>query len=266
MAIDLQIIAHDADPVANHLFEYARLEGAEVVRWNPADAARQFTIRVCGSGATVSPDRPTLLRPPSNPLRRVSFDAAFLAHEASAMVWAAAGLMNSPVVNRPSRFGLSSLWTPSMIATCRRVGDMPMSAELYTRKLEDLDQTPGQGDEVWCAQDLGTYKVAQLPDLPAGSGPYRSRRLATERLHEAVVVVAGQAWRCTEAQVGHLSLEQRSSDIISRLGLTLGCVTWTVSDDLREADLLRIEAYPGMDLLAPVWAAAGRALLAFLLP
>ncbi|GLW08067.1 hypothetical protein Misp01_31970 [Microtetraspora sp. NBRC 13810] len=262
-AADLLIVADPADEVAAEVAGYVGEHGRTALVVDVFDAAQLFTVSVRDGVAEVEPDRPLLLRLPSPPSPRISFDAEFQYNECLAQLWAAAALMTSPVVNRPSAYPAGGRTSPSAALTELRADEEQGGVEVFTSKYP-VPGTP-EGERLW-VEDLGTLRTSPWPERPAGAGPYRARWSDADPAFEMVVVLSGRAWRCTTADLGHLGLEERSVAVAAALDLDLAAIVWRVTEDAGRARLVNVEPFPGLEQLRMVWLGFGPRLLEVLFP
>jgi hypothetical protein len=260
-AVDLLLVADPRDPLATLITAEARRHDRRLVAMAHEDAGRMFTILGGTDGGEaeevrVEPDLPMLLRPapPPNPTR--DSDSRFLSGESLAVLWAAASLARSPVLNRPSLRGFEAGWCYSGAITERRA-QAEISPELYAR--DETDAGPPD-DRAWAIEDMrGRTRRWTLPDT--GDAPYRARPVIEGEGYERVVVVGPQAWRSTMVALDGFDLEQRSIAIARHLGLGFLAVTWGFDAGLEQARLARIDPYPRVDQLLPVWQEVAPALM-----
>jgi hypothetical protein len=76
-----------------------------------------------------------------------------------------------------------------------------------------------------------------------------------------VGVVERQAWRSTTVALDAFDLEARSIAIARNLGLGFLVVTWGLDAGLEQTRLARIDPYPRVDQLLPVWQEVAPALI-----
>ncbi|QEX20733.1 hypothetical protein FRZ61_06520 [Hypericibacter adhaerens] len=255
-AADLLLIADRRDPVATLIAAEARRHDRRLVVMEHEDAGRMFTIVGEADATRVEPDLPMLLRPTSPPIPNRDAGARFLSGESHAALWAAAALARSPVLNRPTLQGFEAGWCYSAAITERRAR-AAMAPELYAR--DEADAGPPD-DRSWAVEDVrGRARRWVRPDT--GDAPYRARPVIEDEAYERVVVVNRQAWRSTLAALDGFDLEGRSIAIAGELGLGFAVVTWGLDPRLAQARLARIDPYPRVDQLLPVWQEAAPALI-----
>ncbi|MGW2426205.1 hypothetical protein ACWC0C_44615 [Streptomyces sp. NPDC001709] len=270
----LVIVADPEDPVAIDVRDFVRDSGREAAILDVFDAAQLFTVTVDGSTALVEPALPMFLRLPAAPLRRISFDAEFQLNECLAHLWAVAALTPAPVINRPEPGGLGTRVSASAALTELRAGLPGGSPEIFSSRPcgPPGESGDGQGTQ-WWVQDLDSWTTRPWPD-PAddlapsadGSGPYRARWSDPDPLFESVVVLGDQAWRSSPIDLDHLGLQERSTDIVARLGLQLSAVVWRLSPDLAQARPVLVEPFPDVEQLRMVWLGLGPQLVKVLFP
>jgi len=254
--IDLLLVADPRDPMATLMTAEARRHDRRLVAVTHEDAGRMFTILGEAEGARVEPDLPMLLRPAPPPVPNLDSDARFLGGESLAVLWAAGALARSPVLNRPTTRGFEAGWCYSGAITERRART-GMALELYAR--DETDAGPPD-DRAWAVEDMrGRTRRWTSPDT--GDAPFRARPVIEGEAYERVVVVERQAWRSTTVALDAFDLEARSIAIARNLGLGFVAVTWGLDPGLEQARLARIDPYPRVDQLLPVWQEVAPALI-----
>ena len=255
---DLIIISDQADELAKDILHVARSSGHKAVMMNMIEASRMFSISVSDNNIAVDPDVPIFLRVPQTPTIRESFDKAFQFGECLASIWAAAAMIKSPCINRPTPHGFTGRLSASVVITELRTCIAKPSNEVYSRRIPlQLDH----GENEWCIQDTATGDIAILPKRPKGQGPYKARKINRGVKYEVIVVVGACAYRSTDAPIKHLRLEQKSVKIMKNLDLTFGTVTWYVSSDGTTASVARINPFPSMEEVQYVWHLAKESLM-----
>ncbi|MFF4576051.1 hypothetical protein [Streptomyces sp. NPDC001410] len=270
----LVVVADPEDPVAIEVRDFVQDSGREATILDVFDAAQLFTVTVDGSSAVVEPALPMFLRLPAPPLQRISFDAEFHFSECLAHLWAVAALTPAPVINRPEPGGLGTRVSASAALTELRAGLGDGSPEIFSSRPcgPRGEPTDGQGDQ-WWVQDLDSWTTRPWHELSdslapsaVGSGPYRARWSDPEPLFESVVVLGDQAWRSSPVDLDHLGLQERSTEMVARLGLQLSSVVWRLSDDLAQARPIVVEPFPDVEQLRMVWLGLGPQLVKVLFP
>ena len=270
----LVVVADPEDPVAIEVRDFVRDSGREAAILDVFDAAQLFTVAVDGPTAVVEPALPMFLRLPAPPLQRISFDAEFQLNECLAHLWAVAALTPAPVINRPEPGGLGTRVSASAALTELRAGLPGGSPEIFSSLPCGPPGAPadGQGTE-WWVQDLDSWTTRPWPELsdplgPSadGCGPYRARWSDPEPLFESVVVLGDHAWRSSPVDLDHLGLQERSTEIVGRLGLQLSAVVWRLSPDLAQAWPAVVEPFPDVEQLRMVWLGLGPQLVKVLFP
>lgn len=251
---DLLIISEPHDQLAQEFFKYVRHAGRKPVKLTFPGAAKFFTISLNSNNSVVEPDIPIFLRPPLIQRTRKSFCNDFSNSEYLATIWSACHMTNSPCVNRPSLYGFSGRISTCTTITERRAGRPALVQEIYSDIVSQADSKRNL-----CLEDTKTFDTAILPNTPKGSGPYRMRSIHGE-FYEFVVVVGKSAFRVSEVPLNGLNLEARSIRIIKNLQLTFGIVVWSISSDLVEANVSRIEPFPSLDQVHYVWSTTAQAL------
>ncbi len=265
---DLVVVADPADEVAAEVKIFVEESGRSAAVLDVFDAAQLFTVSVRDGVAKVDPEVPLFLRLPSPPPLRTGFDAEFQFNECLAQLWAAAALTSAPVINRPSPQALGSRVSHSAALTGLRAGLDGGAVEIFSSRPSEPPEPPeppslsASGGDQWWVQDASTHLTSPWP-LPPGdrTGPFRARWSDADPVFEAVVVLAGQAWRCTTADLDHLRLEERSDAVASSLDVTLAAVIWRLAPDLSSAWLVNVEPYPALEQLRMVWLGLGPQLL-----
>ncbi|MGE7386520.1 hypothetical protein ACQKM2_13690 [Streptomyces sp. NPDC004126] len=269
----LVIVADPEDQVAVEVRDFVRESGHEAAVLDVFDAAQMFTVTVDEDTAVVEPALPMVLRLPAPPLLRISFDAEFQLNECLAHLWAVAALTPAPVINRPAPGALGSSVSASAALTELRAGLPAGSVEVFSSRPPEPDGPPAAGGAgehgdgaQWWVQDLGSWTTRPWPEQPAGTGPYRARWSDPEPLFENVVVLGDHAWPCSAVELDGLRLEERSSEVVARLGLLLASVVWRISPDLTSAQPVLVEPFPDVEQLRMVWLGLGPRLLKVLFP
>jgi hypothetical protein len=257
--LDLLLIADRRDPVATLVTAEARRHDRHLVAMEHEDAGRLFTLAGENGETRVEPDLPMLLRPTAPPIPNRDSDAVFLAGESLATLWAAASLARSPVLNRPSARGFEGSWSSSGAITERRARTQ-MVPELYARAQTDAAPPDRRA---WAVEDM-RGRTRRWIGADTGDAPYRARPVIEDEGYERVIVLNGQAWRSTTLELDSFGLETRSIEIARNLGLGFIAVTWGLDARLETARLARIDPYPRVDQIFPVWADLGPALIAAL--
>jgi hypothetical protein len=258
-ALDLLIVASPNDLVARSVERLCTRAGYSVQLTDLETVSRLFSISVKDGVATTQPDIPLFLRIPPLKERRDSFDQEFLHGECFVTLLAAASLCKSAVVNRPFRASLGGRIAQSTSITALRVPISDVRSEVFSDTIPDPPEH--QSSEVWCLQDLGTFETAEWPAKPHGTGPYRAKLSSRETGYEMVTVLGKEAWRATTVDLDHLELQNRSADLVAKLQLTFAVVTWAITPTLSDATLVRVNAYPSLSQVAPVWSDLGPSLL-----
>lgn len=258
-APDLLLIADRRDPVATLIAAEARRHDRCLLVMEHEDAGRLFTIAGEAEETRIEPDLPMLLRPTAPPIPNRESDAVFLGGESLATLWAAAALARSPVLNRPSTRGFEAGWSSSGAVTERRA-KARVAPEIYARAQSDA----GPPDErAWAVEDM-RGRTRRWVGADTGDAPYRARPVIEDEGYERVIVLNQQAWRSTTLDLDHFGLEGLSIEIARNLGLGFVAVTWGLDPALENARLARIDPYPRVDQIFPVWAELGPALIAAL--
>ncbi|WP_215454320.1 hypothetical protein [Streptomyces sp. ATCC 21386] len=262
----LVLVADPEDAVAAEVRDFVVESGHEAVVLDVFDAAQMFTVTVDGGDAVVEPTLPMMLRLPSPPLRRISFDAEFHLSECLAHLWAVTALTTAPVINRPSPGGLGTRVSASAVLTELRAGLTGGSCEVFSSRPPAPDR-PAEGEGTqWWVQDLATWRTHPWPEVSDGSGPYRARWSDPDPLFETVVVLGDRAWPCSAVELDALCLEKRSTDVAARLGLELAAVVWRIAPDLTRARPVMVEPFPDVEQLRMVWLGLGPQLLKVFFP
>lgn len=210
---------------------------------NIFDASRFFTIDT-GNMDSIEPDLPLYIRYPFFGRIRQNFDYEFVVNEALATLWDIAFSIHSPCINRPT---LGSSIGDVLLSTClleRQMKFSSSSKELYLRYFPETLTS-----ERWTIQDQATFDTSVFPIHPMGNGPYKARSTENGTGYEIVAVVERQAWRSTKVPLERLQLEKRSIEIIEKLKLNFGAITWFISDNSRESNIARIDAQPTIEQL-----------------
>ncbi|MEU6878465.1 hypothetical protein [Streptomyces sp. NPDC046712] len=270
----LVIVADPEDLVAVEVRDFVLESGHEAAVLDVFDAAQMFTVTVDDDTAVVEPALPMILRLPAPPLLRTSFDAEFQLNECLAHLWAVAALTPAPVINRPVPGALGSSVSASAALTELRAGLPVGSVEVFSSRPPEPDGPTaadgehggyGEGTQ-WWVQDLGSWTTRPWPEQSAASGPYRARWSDPDPLFENVVVLGDHAWPCSAVELDGLRLEERSTEIVARLGLELASVVWRISPDLARAKPVLVEPFPDVEQLRMVWLGLGPRLLKVLFP
>jgi hypothetical protein len=261
---DVFVVASTDDALAQAFVRACDRRGHSAEILDVDRAARRFTIAVDDGVVRVEPEAGLFLRIPPPPAIRPSFDEAFLSGECFAMLFAAAALGAAPVVNPPYRGSLNGRLTHSSAVTALRVGAGPVTQEVFA---SSVPEPPGEGPaQSWCVQDLSTFGTATWPFATDGGGPFRARWADADRAYEMIVVLDATAWRTSRVDLRALRLESRSVDLVARLGLRFAVVTWAVSASLEAADVARVDPYPSLAQVRPVWPEVGEALVTAFFP
>ncbi|MEV7523551.1 hypothetical protein [Streptomyces sp. NPDC091371] len=264
----LVIVADPEDPVAVEVRDFVRESGHEAAVLDVFDAAQMFTVTVEDDTAVVEPALPMVLRLPAPPLLRISFDAEFQLNECLAHLWAVAALTPAPVINRPAPGALGSSVSASAALTELRAGLPVGSVEVFSSRPPEPDgpaAADGEGTQ-WWVQDLSSWTTRPWPEQSAAPGPYRARWSDPDPLFENVVVLGEHAWPCSAVELDGLRLEERSTEIVARLGLQLASVVWRISPDLTGAKPVLVEPFPDVEQLRMVWLGLGPRLLKVIFP
>jgi hypothetical protein len=254
--LDLLLVADRRDPVATLIAAEARRHDRQLLVMEHEDAGRLFTITGEAEATRVEPDLPMLLRPAAPPIPNRDSDAIFLSGESLATLWAAAALLRSPVLNRPSPRGFEAGWSSSGAITERRA-QARVAPEIYARAQSDAgppDRRP------WAVEDM-RGRTRRWINADTGDAPYRARPVIEDEGYERVIVLNDRAWRSTMLELDRFGLEARSIEIARNLGLGFVAVTWGLDPRLEQARLARIDPYPRVDQIFPVWADLGPALI-----
>jgi hypothetical protein len=257
--MDFLVVAGPHDRLASELVELAGEHGIVAKQVDVATAARIFTVEFDGEHARTYPEVPMLVRVPPPPVLRSSFEESFAHVECLAALWAAAALSGAPVLNRPGPNGMAGRWSFSGHLNERRAAKFAPQQEVFADELPSPPHSAEPG-KAWYVQDALTFQTWRWPEVP-GNGPYRARWGPEKPAYEFVVVLQGDAWRCTLYDLDKLELEINSIDLVRALGLDFGVVSWSIAADLSSAVAVRVDAYPIMDQVQYVWPALGPKLL-----
>ncbi|QLE57059.1 hypothetical protein [Nostoc sp. TCL26-01] len=257
--MDLIIVGDQSDRFCTEVLDLVQQIGYTADILNIYDAARLFSVGVEDGQVCVTPDIPLLLRiqPPST--IRKSFDDSFMYGECLSTLWAAATLNKSTVINRPTANGIWGKTSYSSVLTAMRGGWRDNDIELFSSQI--LLPATQKLNQQWYVQDLSTYNTTAYPNIPPGEGAYRGRWADFDPGYEVVVVLDNQAWRSTNVPLEHLLLEEKSISLIRNLDLTFATVTWSISENLEDATLARIDPFPMMEQIQFVWPVLAPALL-----
>lgn len=255
--MDLLLVCEPDDPVAAGIASIALGRGRQAILLNHDQAARLFTIAGGPDNVRVEPDIPMMLRPRAPPAAPLTSDERFLRGEAWATLWAAAALATSPVINRPGAFGPEGRWSPSGAIVEARAA-APPTPELHLaerRRGAPPDARP------WAIEPSGQPARRWLK---AGGvrALGRARPLLKDERYERVIVLGEQAWKSSTVDLSPLNLEARSIEAARGLELTFATVIWGVGAGHDAARLARVDPYPSLEQLWPVWTDVAPALLA----
>lgn len=262
--MDLIIVGDRGDRFATEVVNFAKQKGFIAEILDVCEAAQLFTVNVDSGRAIVTPDIPLLLRMPAPSTIRQDFDSSFQYGECLATLWAAAALMKSTVINRPTPFSAWGRAANSSILTSHRAGLHPKGREVFSL----YPAAPPQefANQQWNVQDLTTYIDTPWPEIPEGKGPYRAYDSDTDPAYEMVVVLGKQAWRCTTAPLEELQLEYQSISIIQQLEMTFGVVIWSISPNLDNYALFSVNPFPAIQQVQFVWHSLAPALIEAFFP
>ncbi|AFY31477.1 hypothetical protein [Calothrix sp. PCC 7507] len=262
--MDLVIVGDRSDFLAIAVVNLAKEQGFVAEILDVCAAAQLFTVSIDSGCAIVTPDIPLLLRMPAPSTIREDFDASFQYGECLATLWAAAALMKSTVINRPTPFSAWGRASNSTVLTEVRAGLSPEGMEVFSLH----PPAPAQQlvNQQWYLQDMTTFTDTPWPEIPGGEGPYRAYYSDSEPAYEMVVVLGEQAWRSTTAPLEHLQLESRSISVMKPLDITFGVVIWSISPDLDHAVLFRVNPFPSLQQVQFVWHSLAPALIQAFFP
>jgi hypothetical protein len=264
-ALDLVVVGEPEDRLAAELAARARAEGRSVLFAGIAACIERIVVATSCDSCRVDPDVPMLLRLPPPPATLLPPDEAFHRGERLAMLWAAAALCRSPVINRPGTGGFSGRCSPSAALTEIRAGVFAGRTEVFSRvppPPAGMDATGG----IWCLQDTVTHSTTCWPDVPVGIGPYRARPVDPDEAYELVTVVGESAWRASTVPLESLALEARSIALVAALELTFAVVTWAVSRQGARGVPARVNPFPTLEQVRHVWPEVASTLLRVLRP
>lgn len=253
--MDLLVVGEPDDPVASAIVSFALSRGRRAILLNHDQAARLFTLSNGPDGAQVEPDVPMVLRPRAPPPAKATADETFLRGEAWATLWAAAALATSPVLNRPGAFGAEGRWSVSGAIIDRRA-HAPGGAELH---LAARGGAKPPDSRPWAIEATG--RPARRWRGPVTGALGRARPILEDERYERVIVLDDKAWRSSTVDLAALTLETRSIAAAAQLGLAFAAVTWGVGTDHAVARLARIDPYPSLEQLWPVWSDVAPALM-----
>ncbi|QSJ14639.1 hypothetical protein JYQ62_22350 [Nostoc sp. UHCC 0702] len=262
--MDLIIVGDRGDRFAIEVVNLAKQKGFVAEILDVCEAAQLFTVSIDSGCAIVTPDIPLVLRMSAPSAIRQDFDTSFQYGECLATLWAAAALMKSTVINRPTPFSAWGRAANSSVLTQVRAGLTPEGTEIFSLH----PPTPPQElvNQQWNVQDLTTFIDTPWPEIPEGEGPYRAYYSDFDPAYEMVVVLGEQAWRCTTASLEHLQLENQSIAMIKQLEMTFGVVIWSISPNLNNSTLFRVNPFPSMQQVQFVWHSLAPALIDILFP
>jgi hypothetical protein len=263
-ALDLIVIGEPGDRLAANFAATAKAEGHSVMFDGITASVQRLAIATSQDVCRVLPDVPMLLRLPPHPVPLLDGDEAFHRGERMAMLWAAAALSRSPVINRPGAGGFAGRCSPSAALTEIRAGVFAGRQEVFSRVPPPPAGDPG--GRLWCLQDTGTYATACWPHVPVGAGPYRARQVEADEEYELVTVVGERAWRASTVPLESLALEARSVALVAALELTFAVVTWGISRQRAGGVMARVNPFPTWEQVWHVWPDVASALLAALQP
>lgn len=250
---DLVMVGDQDDALLSAVGAVAAARGARAVRTDRGAVARHLTVEFDGERATTSPRMPLLLRMESPASAATD---RFAAAEAHAHVWAAAALMDAPVVNRPSSLRGSD-WPPRLYIP------LLLGTAGFDRKHlhdETYASTP--------PEPAGDYQTQALTPSGARSPVrhavrYRHRRTMLAG-HRRVVIAGEHHWVSPGGPEGD-ELARRSVEVASAIGLTLCSVTWVRAAGPGTMKLAKVTGHPHAAGLGELVGPVARALLDHLL-
>lgn len=217
--------------------------GRRVERMRLSAFARSVTINHDAAGARVTPDSPMLLRPLQGIAGAASDDERFQWGEEFAVLWSAAALNSSPVVNRPCEWGTAGRAAFSAVVTDQRGLARSFSPEAFSHDLWMGES----GFEFH--QDLDSWRHTTTPEAHSF---VRSRRLPPMRGWEQVVVVGDFGLRVTMAGIGPYLIDVRSVQIAKLLALGFCVISWGIPLKGGTPIVTRVNPFPTLDECRPV--------------
>jgi len=216
--------------------------------------ARTLTVEHENARAKVWPETPLLLRP----LRGAGTadeETRFCWNEQFSTLWSAAALTSKPVINRPNECGWGGRITFSSALTEQRCHGAVAAPESYWHGL------PPPADGMF-HQDLTTWTTVESP----GEDAYvRSRLLPRCRGWDQVIVVGKSAFRVTAADLGSWAIEEESLTVAASLRLEFATVSWAIPEEGTRGVLARVNPFPALAEVMPVWNEVSSTLLSVLL-
>jgi len=250
---DFLVVSDGKDALTSMFLDFAASQGHTGVDVHPLGFARLVSVEVDGTGPRVAPALPLLLRPLPVFPATADEETRFHWSECYAACWAAASLVPRPSLNRPTAWGWATRITASNALLECRVRGASAAPELFWTGTPPTDA----GDGEWLHQDLETWATIDTP----GPGFYRSRRFPRCRGWEQVIVVGARGLRVTSADIGDRELEAASVAVAAKLAASFATVSWGIPEDDSPAVLARLNPFPSMHEIGPVWPDVRRLLL-----
>lgn len=259
--LDILLIGEKSDKLLQLLSDELIHSGYKIDFLNYFKASQLFTITF-DKTISVFPDIPIFIRYSSFQPQRSDYDTTFHYRECLTTLWTVCFLVNSTCINRPTKqdflgnFKFSTALNEILASgTCR-------SREIYSDTSLALENTSTMG---WSIKELGSEETSLYPDY-YDSGPFMHKWTYLNLVYEMVVVVGNLSWRLSKERLSITNLEIDSIKICRNLNLQFGIVIWAISPDKKDAILVKINPFPSIYEIRPVWPEVSRSLIKLLLP
>jgi len=246
------IIADRPDPLIEMFCDGVRSRGRRIEWLDFAEAANLFRVSRQGLTCTVYPDLPTILRLPHSDRAWDDADQQFHRAERRSLVWAAAALMKSVVINRPNVHGFAACGSSSAHVIRHRLGLSVGALEVCASECPD---PMGEAAHWWT--ESAREGFARPWHDSAITGPFRAGAVHADDEQSLVIVAGAEVLRAPTHQ-----LRQASAEACRKLGLGFAAVSWRRRHG--EESLLRVDPHPRLDHVAGVEEAVTDALWAVL--
>jgi hypothetical protein len=235
--LDLLVVAEAGDELAAQLVGRARLAGRTVLHVGYREAARILCVTQ-DAETLVVPECPMLVRAPYAPPSGTPQREAFHQSEIRALVWAAAALTRSPVVNRPNADGFAGRVARSSAVVRLRAGLPPRQEIFASHASAALTDEP---HDDWWFEHQGSYAGFGGGRPLNDRGPYR---VGCSGSADDVMIACVVGSLVTVNPPGAEALvRDRSGAVATALDLQFATMVWRRGLD-SDFELGRVNPYP----------------------
>ena len=196
----------------------------------------------------VEPAMPMFVRLPASLSPWADREAQFHYAEICSLVWAAAALSASQVINRPDAFGLAGRCSSSSTVLRRRARHEIGGTEVFASA---LPEPSGPSDEWWVEPQVARMAMPWT-SRDARSGPFRAGQVRPGFELRAVIVVGDQAFSGAVSG-GVFDIAGSSVEICRTLDITFARVTWRCYAHEETPVLVQVNPQPSLADIGDLW-------------